>query len=94
MAINSTLNCACWGTHGPCLPLGVEGTFRTPPPAICETIGPIPDPKTPFDSPWHELSEYNAVFYPKVIDDDTGQLKGQFLTVIAGFAGQSRTPRA
>ena len=38
--------------------------FRPPPPtAICQTVGPIPDPKTAFNSSGLELSKYAAKCY-------------------------------
>ena len=48
-----------------------------PSPAICQTNGPILDSKTAFDSSESELSECVTQFYPTVIDDVTGRVKGQ-----------------
>ena len=39
------------------------GVAFSPPAAICQTTGPILDPKKAFDSPEHELSEYIAKLY-------------------------------
>ena len=49
-----------------------------PAPAICQTNGPILDPKTAFDSSGLELSEYVAKFYLNT-DDVTGRVKVYFL---------------
>ena len=49
------------------------------PPAICQTIGPIFDPKTAIDSPGHEPSECTMKCYLNVTDDVTGQVKGQIV---------------
>ena len=47
------------------------------PRAICQTTGPILDPKKAFDSPGPEISEYVATFYLNVTDDVTGLVKDQ-----------------
>ena len=53
------------------------GGGRFSPRAICQTTGPILDPKMAFDSTGLELSEYPAKFCLKVADDVTG-VKEQF----------------
>ena len=56
------------------LPADGKGAFR-PPPAICQTNGPILDPKTAFDSSGLEISEYVAKFYLNVTDEVTDRVK-------------------
>ena len=51
--------------------------LRPPPPAICQTNGPIPDPKTAFDRSGFELSEYVATFCLNGTDEVTGRVKCQ-----------------
>ena len=66
------------------LPAKGGGAFR--PPAICQTNGPILDPKTEFDSFGLEISEYVAKFCLSVTDDVTGRVKGQnfeYLSLLA-----------
>ena len=51
------------------------GGVSPPPPVICQIIEL--DPKTAFDSPRRQLSEYFVNFYLKVTNDVTRQIKGQ-----------------
>ena len=52
-----------------CAPMGYSWTRAPmwgggcPPPVICQTTGPVLDPKTAFGSLVFELSEYVAKFY-------------------------------
>ena len=48
------------------------GRFNPPPLAICQTNGPILDPKTAFGSSGFELSEYVANFFLNVTDEVAG----------------------
>ena len=52
-----------WCIPGPCPPIGWESF--APPPAICQTDGPILDPKMAFDSTGPELSKYAVKFLSK-----------------------------
>ena len=70
-------------------PAANEGGGRFGPPAICQMIEPILDPKKVFDNPVRELSEYVAKFYLKVTDDGTGGAQLRFFTVISDLARQS-----
>ena len=54
--------------------MGVEGVSA--PVAFFQATEPIRDPKTEFDSPGLELSEYAVKFYPKITGDVTGRDKG------------------
>ena len=53
------------------------GGERFGPPAICQTNGPILDPKTAFDSSGFEISEKIAQFYLNGTDGVTGRVKVQ-----------------
>ena len=53
------------------------GVAVRPPVAICQTTGPILDPKTTFDSSGLELSEYIAKCYLSATDHVTDRVKGQ-----------------
>ena len=52
---------------------GGWAVFRHP--TICQTAGPILDPKMSFDDVLHGLSECIANFYLKINDDVTGEVK-------------------
>ena len=60
------------------------------PHAIFQTNGPILDPKTAFDSPGLEISEYVAKFYLNVTDDVTGRVKGQNFEYLSLSASPGR----
>ena len=57
--------------------LCAQGGRFSPPPAICQTTGPILDPKTALHSSGLELSEYveKCYLFCDVDDDVTGQVK-------------------
>ena len=63
------------------------------PRAICQTTGPILDPKMAFDSTGLELSEYVAKFYPTATDDVTG-VKGQIFDFLSLLASPSKATAA
>ena len=54
---------------------------------LCQTTGPVLDPKAAFGSPGLELFEYVATFYLRVPDDVEVGSKVRILTAIAGVAG-------
>ena len=54
------------------------GGGRFGPLAICQITGAILDPKTTFDSSWHEFSEHVGKLYLKVADDVTGRVEAHF----------------
>ena len=54
------------------------GDCFPPPPAICQTSGPIIYPKMSFYSPGLQLSGYIAKLYVKATDDVTDRIKCQF----------------
>ena len=58
------------------------------PPAICQTTGPILDPKKAFDSSGLKLSEYAAKFIRDVTDDVTGWVKGTILDFLPLLVSQ------
>ena len=68
------------------------GPFRPPPPAICQSNGPILDPETAFDDSGPELSQYVAKFYLNVIDDVTGRVKGQFFNICHCLLRRAKQP--
>ena len=68
----------------PALRWGVGGVST--PPAICQTIERILDPKTASDILGLELSEYVAKFYLNVTDDVTGRVKGQIFDYLSLLA--------
>ena len=57
------------------------GVRFAPPLAICQTTGPILDPKTAFDSSGLDLAEYIAKFYLNATNGVTGRVKRQFWTI-------------
>ena len=70
---------------------GGGGRFGAP--CICQTTGPILDPKMAFVSTGLELSEYVAQFYPTATDDVTG-VKGQFFDFLSLLASLSKAAAA
>ena len=48
------------------------GVGVSAPPANCQTNGPMLNPKTAFDSPGLEISDYVAKFYLNFTDDVAG----------------------
>ena len=64
-----------WGIPGP--GPRMTGAGSSLPRAICQTAGPIIDPKTAFDSLGLEPSEYVTKFYLKVTNDVKDRVKGQ-----------------
>ena len=69
---------------------GGGGGASRPPPAICQTNGPILDPKTAFDSSGLELSEYVAKFYLSLTDDFTGRDICQFFEYLSLLASPGK----
>ena len=57
------------------------------PSAICQTHGPILDPKTTFDSSGLDFSEYVSKFYL----NDTGRIKGQIFEYPALLASPGKS---
>ena len=51
------------------------GAYRSPPPVISQTTGPISKILTPFDSPEREPSKHGVKFDLEVTDDVTSQVK-------------------
>ena len=71
-----------WSIHGPCSLLGGGGG----PPAICQTTGPILDPKPTFSSPGMSLSEYIHKRYLKITVDATSQVKDKIFEHLSWLA--------
>ena len=64
-------------------PLSAVGDLLS---AICQTTGPILDPKTVFHGGGHKLSEYIMKYHLKVTDDVTGHTKGHIFS-LSGIDG-------
>ena len=60
--------------------------------AICQTTGPILDPKTAFDSSGLDLAEYFAEFYLNATNSVTGRVKRQFWTVYLYWLRRAKQP--
>ena len=69
----------------------VRGGGR-PPRAICQTTGPILGPKTVFDNPGHQLSEYIANLYLKVTENVAAQVIGQIFTICHRWLRRAKWP--
>ena len=60
------------------------------PGAVCQTVGPILNPKKAFDSPGFELYEYVANLYLSVTDDVTDRTKPQIFYYPSLLASPSK----